>query len=121
MARQQNKAAAASGLLLRGGRMSEVLVALTCTFFGIVIGWVACSWHWHTRLAESWGRLRAATWRRRTTEQPVITERALDVGDVTEAFGYGFVAESEPNSDTRDQLTTGQDQASVPPGRSTAS
>ena len=89
--------------------MSEVLVALTYAFLGSVVGWFACNWHWHTRLAESWSRLRAATRRRASRQKAVQPERALDVGDVTDAFSYGLIAEPEPGADKRQQSATDQE------------
>jgi hypothetical protein len=87
--------------------VSPVLLALACLMIGCVIGWVACSWHWHTRLAESWSGLRAATWRRRKRRETLGQERALDVSDVTVAFGYGLVvSDGEADGNRHEQEGT---------------
>jgi hypothetical protein len=87
--------------------VSPVLLALGCLMIGCVVGWVACSWHWHTRLAESWSGLRAATWRRRKRRETVGQERALDVSDVTVAFGYGLVvSDREADGNRHEQEDT---------------
>lgn len=87
--------------------MSELLWLLLGAALGSVLGWVACTLHWHTRLAESWNRLRAAVWRRQTHKTPVRPERAVDVNDVTSAFGYGLVAEEDLASNRPDDLNAG--------------
>jgi hypothetical protein len=99
--------------------VSEVLVALVSAFLGFAVGWFACNWHWHTRLAESWSELRVATWRRMNRKKQVTPERALDVGDVTDAFSYGLVAETEPEAGTRQKLATEQTRGPVPERRDT--
>ncbi len=83
--------------------MNAILLALAFGIFGTVIGWVACNWHWHIRLAESWSELRAATWRRRKRREAVGEHRALDVDDVTVAFSYGLVADRESDGNSSEQ------------------
>jgi hypothetical protein len=90
-----------------GEFMSELLWLLLGAALGSVLGWVACSLHWHTRLAESWNTLRAAVWRRQTHRTPVSPEQAVDVNDVTSAFGYGLVAEEELAAHRPDDLPAG--------------
>jgi len=77
--------------------MTIAVAALACVSIGVVIGWLACSWHWHARLNEAWSQLRAAAWRRQVHHVPVKPERALDIADVTDAFGLGLVVERMPD------------------------
>ena len=87
--------------------MSELLWLLLGAALGSVLGWVACTLHWRTRLAESWNVLRAAVWRRQTHKTAVSPDRAVDVNDVTSAFGYGLVAEEELALNRPNDLTAG--------------
>jgi hypothetical protein len=102
-----------------GVSMSAVLIAVACAIIGTVIGWVACNWHWHTRLAESWSQLRAATWRRRRRREPVGPQRALDVTDVTDAFSYGLVTETESDRGEHPQRHTTDAASETTPQRRT--
>ena len=87
--------------------MSELLWLLLGAALGSVLGWVACTLHWRTRLAESWNVLRAAVLRRQNHKTPVSPDRAVDVDDVTSAFGYGLVVEEELASSRPDDVTAG--------------
>lgn len=79
--------------------MSIVLASLASAVIGIAIGWIACAWHWHTRLSEAWSQLRAAALRRKLRHVPVKPDRAVDITDVTDAFGLGLVVERVPHAD----------------------
>jgi hypothetical protein len=92
--------------------VSIVVACLASAAAGIAIGWVACAWHWHTRLSEAWSQLRAAAWRRQLRQVPVKPERAVDITDVTDAFGLGLVVERVSHAE--DDEAGGQQGSSLP-------